>query len=391
MAKRKTSKLKNIIAGILCLVLGLAIGFVFNCYTTLPDSYEIPAKRQSSASQSVVTGQIDKSVVNSKDLSIHFLELGNKYTGDCTLVKVGDTEMLIDAGSKTSSIETIKKYVDTYCTDGTLEYVVVTHAHEDHYAGFSTSAYADSLLSKYTVGTIIQFAQTNKTTAKDKMFKNYTENVAEAQENGTNLLSASECLNQTYTLGDPVKDVSFEILDQKFYHAENKTSAGTENNFSVCLQITQGENKYLFTGDLEAKGEASLVELNSDKLGHVELYKAGHHGSKTSSSKTLMDKITPSIVCVCCCAGSSEYTSKNANQFPTQEFVDRVSVHTSRIYVTSLCLDYKADSYTSFNGNIVVCSNLADTIAVYCSNNTTVLKDTDWFKNNRTLPAGAAA
>jgi beta-lactamase superfamily II metal-dependent hydrolase len=72
----------------------------------------------------------------SGDLSIHFLELGNKYTGDCTLIKAGDTEVLIDAGSRKGSASTIANYIDEYCTDGVLEYVIATHAHQDHIAGF---------------------------------------------------------------------------------------------------------------------------------------------------------------------------------------------------------------------------------------------------------------
>lgn len=69
------------------------------------------------------------------------LELGNKYTGDCTLIKVGDTEILVDAGSRQSSAKTITEYVSRYCTDGVLEYVIATHADQDHIAGFvGTSA-----------------------------------------------------------------------------------------------------------------------------------------------------------------------------------------------------------------------------------------------------------
>ena len=163
------------------------------------------------------------------------------------------------------------------------------------------------------------------------------------------------------------------------------------------MQIVQGTKKYLFTGDLEKHGEESLVEhnepggKNEGKLSQVEVYKAGHHGSKTSSSDKLLEVIRPKVVCVCCCAGSSEYTSKNENQFPTQAFVDRVSPYTSQIFVTTICTDYKQNKFESFNGNIVVCSNLSGDVAVYCSNNTTVLKDTEWFKANRTLPQNASA
>ena len=62
------------------------------------------------------------------ELSIHFLMLGNKYSGDCTLIKAGDTEILIDAGSRQGSAATITEYVNNYCTDGILEYVIATHA-----------------------------------------------------------------------------------------------------------------------------------------------------------------------------------------------------------------------------------------------------------------------
>ncbi|MBQ5926938.1 MAG: MBL fold metallo-hydrolase, partial [Clostridia bacterium] len=74
------------------------------------------------------------------DLSIHFPMLGNANTGDCTLIKVGNTEVLIDAGSKRGSATAVVSYVSQYCTDGVLDYVIATHAHEDHIAAFVGSA-----------------------------------------------------------------------------------------------------------------------------------------------------------------------------------------------------------------------------------------------------------
>ena len=135
---------------------------------------------------------------------------------------------------------------------------------------------------------------------------------------------------------------------------------------------------------MESDGESSLVDENS--IGKVELYKAGHHGSKTSSSKKLMAEIKPKIICVCCCAGSSEYTSKNENQFPTQQFIDNVAPYTFNVFVTSLCVDYKNGKFTSMNGDIIVYAENNE-VKVSCTNNNTLLKDTDWFKTNRTLPS----
>ena len=384
--KKETKKTKKLIAlsAVVCFLAGLFIGAIGNLFTVMPEGYEIPATVNPSAS--VVTGDgYSAEIITQKELSVHFLELGNKYTGDCTVIKVGNTEVLIDAGSKASSIPTIKDYVDDYCTDGVLEYVIITHAHEDHYAGFATNETTESIFDIYECETVITFSQITSGKAKQKMYQNYLRELEAEKTAGAKHYTALQCVEQTggarktYDLGSGVE---LEILEQKYY----RDVAHTENDHSVCVMLNQGTGAnakhYLFTGDLEEDGEKSLAALND--LPQVELYKAGHHGSKTSSHDVLLDEIQSKIVCVCCCAGSSEYTDTNANQFPTQEFLNRVAKHTNAVYVTSLCVDYKSNSFTSMNGNIAVCANLADASAiVYCSNNTTLLKDTDWFKNNR--------
>ena len=53
-------------------------------------------------------------VVVEGDIEVHFLELGNVNTGDCTYIKAGDKDILIDAGSKASSIKTINDYISEF-------------------------------------------------------------------------------------------------------------------------------------------------------------------------------------------------------------------------------------------------------------------------------------
>lgn len=323
------------------------------------------------------------------DLSIHFLEVGNKYTGDCTLIKVGNTEVLIDAGSRQSSAETIKNYVNQYCQDGVLEYVIATHADQDHIAGLvgaSGKNGYDGILYSYDVTTLIQFPLTVKETHTDKgnltLYGKYLEAVEYAKSEGTSVYTALECWNnengasRSYTLGE---GVTMNVLYQKYY--EEKST--DENEHSVCLLLSQGDNHYLFTGDLEKHGEASLVANNN--LPQCVLFKGGHHGSPTSNTTALLSVIQPDIVCVCCCAGSDEYTDNVANQFPSQAFVDNVAPYTDKVYVTMMVTE-DGESYQSMNGNIVVSSN-GGQIAVNCSNNNILLKDTDWFKKNRTTPS----
>ena len=198
---------------------------------------------------------------------------------------------------------------------------------------------------------------------------------------GATHYTALECWQETngakraYTLGD---GVTMRILYQQFY--EEATS--DENDYSVCMLLTQGENNYLFTGDLEHDGEKSLVESNT--LPTCKLFKGGHHGSPTSNTESLLSVIQPEIVCVCCCCGSDEYTKNTANMFPSQAFVDRIAPYTKNVYVTTIVSD-TASGYTSMNGNIVVMIN-DNEITVRCSNNATLFKDTQWFKENRDCP-----
>ncbi|MBE5753538.1 MAG: hypothetical protein E7343_05715 [Clostridiales bacterium] len=322
--------------------------------------------------------QESTTIYTDDEIQFHFLELGNKYTGDCTLVKVGDTEVLIDAGSRAGSASTIVSYINDYCTDGVLEYVIATHADQDHISAFVGTSKVAGIFDSFVCETIIDFPLTNKTT---QTYQNYvTKRDAEVQS-GAKHYTALECWNnengaqRSYELAD---GITMNFLYQKFY--ETKTT--DENDYSVCTLFTQGANNYLFTGDLEKDGEKSLIENND--LPKCKLFKAGHHGSKTSSTSELLAVIQPEVVCVCCCCGSDEYTDTNANQFPTQAFIDRVSAYTDKVYVTTIVSD-NADGFKSMNGNIVVSSKGGD-LTVLCSNNATLLKDTEWFKTNRTTP-----
>lgn len=359
----------NPILTFFCCVLALIIGFIaaFAVYTYLKKPH-------------------GGDVYVSGDLQIHFLELGNKYTGDCIYIKAGETDILIDAGSRTNSVGTIDNYLQEQMDgDRTLEYVIVTHSDRDHIACFAGDKSNDSLFDLYECETIIDFPRTNqykKTDGPSEVFERYIEKRDAEKEAGANHYTALECWNQTngaqkvYEISDGIE---MEILYNYYYEYDSTD----ENNYSVCIMLNQGDKHFLLTGDLEQAGEEKLVEYND--LPEVELFKAGHHGSKTSSNDCLLSVIKPKIVCVCCCAGTDEYTDIPENQFPTQAMIDRVSTYTQNVYVTSLGDESASGGYVSMNGNIVVTSN-RDGVSVECSNNNTLLKDTEWFKENRTCP-----
>lgn len=329
----------------------------------------------------------DITQIGDAEFSVHFLELGNKYAGDCTLIKCGNTEVLIDAGSRTNSSKTINEYLSRYVTDEKIEYVIATHAHQDHIAGFvgkGSGSNKDGVLYSYNVGTVIQFAGHNTAST---IYNSYVSAVNYAVGKGAVAYTALQCWNnadgakRSYDLS-VAGDGSLTLNILYNYYYEHETA--DENDYSVCVLLThtKGGNtsNYMFTGDLEGKGEEYLVDMN--ELPEVELFKGGHHGSKTSSTDKLLNKIKPKRVAVCCCAGSTEYTSNHDNTFPTQAFIDRISKHTDAVYCTSLCVDYKAGNFTSMNGDIVF-MYIADDLKLWCSSNTLKLKETEWFAANR--------
>ena len=363
MAKRKKKFSASLTAFlcVLCLIVGLTLGALGAAI------YSARSFKSDEVPPVLVEGE----------LQIHFLELGNKYTGDCTYIKAGDVDILIDAGSRSSSVPVIAEYINQYVTDGKLEYVIVTHAHQDHYAGFAVTD--GSIFDLYECEVIIDFAQVTAERVGKTQYNHYLrEREAEIAEGAVHYTA-----DQAVALNEGVFDlgngISFTVLDSYFYY--NRST--NENDHSVCILLEDGANSYLFTGDLEAEGEEKLVEMND--LPKVKLYKAGHHGSKTSSSATLLNVIQPEIVTVCCCCGSSEYTDINENQFPTQQFINRVAVYTDAVYVTTLCVDYKNGEFTSMNGNITVISKKGS-VSLEFSGNSKKLKESKWFKENRIIP-----
>ena len=140
------------------------------------------------------TGQGNLEDIQEAELSIHFMELGNANAGDSTLIKCGDTEAVIievvvadtqifmvqvglyyvqhhrgdddnqnDYRNRNDDFRVLfcgfrRLFIDTYCTDGKLEYVIATHAHEDHIAALAgEEGKNNGVLYSYEIGTIMLY------------------------------------------------------------------------------------------------------------------------------------------------------------------------------------------------------------------------------------------
>lgn len=365
-----------------------------------------------------------QSDVAEAEFSIHIIDLG-QYAGDSIYIKAGENDILIDAGSRAESATLICEYLNNYVTDGKLEYVIATHADQDHIAAFAGKKNGDTrtgVLYEFDIDTLIHFDYVKKdkeanASKPGTVYGGFVEAVDYLRSNGTNVYTASQCYDEAgdakrqYWL-DADQTLSLNILYNYYYYNQSSD----ENNHSVVTLFTKttegGNFNYLFTGDLEKDGESKLVDYYADPsnsksvfdiLPEVDFYKAGHHGSETSSTEKLLNVIKPKYIAVSCCAGAPEYTENNLNTFPYQVSLDNMLKHTEKIYCTGMATNLpeiedgkfvkKEWGYTPLNGDIVFFFNTRKTasgtttgnIKLWCSNSFVTITETDWFKQYRSL------
>lgn len=72
-----------------------------------------------------------------------------------------------------------------------------------------------------------------------------------------------------------------------------KNYQGDRNSGSIAIIANIGGLQWFFGGDLDQEGEERIVKKYPNL--NIDVLKAGHHGSKTSSSEVFVNRITPSI------------------------------------------------------------------------------------------------
>jgi competence protein ComEC len=76
-----------------------------------------------------------------------------------------------------------------------------------------------------------------------------------------------------------------------------------DNSESIIILLKSANNSILLTGDADYKTETKILQKYPQL--DVDILKAGHHGSKTSTSDNLLDAITPKQVIISAGANNS--------------------------------------------------------------------------------------
>lgn len=229
-----------------------------------------------------------------------FFDVGQ---GDAALISLpSGPRLLVDAGPRGCGIDTLllNRHVST------LDGVVLTHPHEDHYGGFR------EVLAAATVGRLYLPEGTVGGTGWETLLHF----IIDTAGIDTALLPAGRTLYKSgeaavVCLWPPADPVSCE---------EDSVNAR-----SLVLEVIFGRSRLFLTGDLPFCGERTLIEWQWLKPATV--LKIGHHGSRTSTSASMLALLSP-VAAIVSAGGGNGYGH------PSSETLDRIETSGARLYRT---------------------------------------------------------
>ncbi len=212
------------------------------------------------------------SAADAEQMEVHFIDVGQ---GDATLIKCGEHAMLVDTAdaSKGTAIQNYLKKQGIQ----KLDYLILTHPDADHIGG------APVIITKLEIDKVFvsNFEKDNKTYQK----------LIQALDN-KRLKAVTPKVGAEYLLG--TAKITILAPDREY---------DNPNDASVCFLIQNGENRFLFTGDAEEKAQEELLSGKPDLS--ADVYHAGHHGSRTSTTEEFLEAVKPTYAVISCGEGNS--------------------------------------------------------------------------------------
>ena len=211
-------------------------------------------------------------------LTVTYVDVGQ---GDCILIRVGDCDILIDAG-KPAYGTTVSKYLKDVGVDD-IELMINTHPDDDHYGGLP-QVLKDFVVEAFWCS---GFSKSNGS------LNSFKEDVAKE-----GLEYSKPDVGTVFTY----QNLTLTVI----YDGTNPTTgemARNSNDSSLVVMLEYGEFKFLFTGDIGQGPEGQLVESGVDLS--CDVLKVGHHGSRTSSTAAFLAATGAKYAVICVGAGNS--------------------------------------------------------------------------------------
>lgn len=241
----------------------------------------------------------------SEVLYVSYINVGQ---GDSIFIKVGDCDILIDAGYAEYGT-TVSNYLRVNGVDD-IELMINTHPDADHCGGLT------QVLRDYVVEEVWISKDTNKSTASYKNF------VSAIKSEG--LTAKQPNAGTVFTYNHMTMTVLYNDI-------------GTDsNNSSIVVMVEYGSYRFLMTGDIGEEVETKLVNAKVDLT--CDVLKVGHHGSKYSSTAAFLKATGANYGVIC--VGQNDYGH------PTSAALNRLRSAGINVYRT----DRNGDVVFSTNG-----------------------------------------
>lgn len=202
-------------------------------------------------------------------LRVSFLDVGQ---GDAIYIRAPNgNDMIVDGGPTARVLRSLSGVMPF--SDRQIDVVIATHPDKDHISGLV------DVIERYRVGAFIDPGFASNTTS-------YRALMATVERAALPRYVARR--GMTIDLGD---GVVASVL------SPTEETKGDTNSHSVVLKLSYGNSDFLLTGDAPKRIEGNLVYVYGDAL-HSEVLKAGHHGSKTSSSEVFVRRVAPEVAII---------------------------------------------------------------------------------------------
>ncbi len=209
-------------------------------------------------------------------MSVHAIDVGQ---GDCTLVRVGGRNILIDAGENGNG-ENVLEYLDDLGIRK-LDYVIATHPHSDHIGGL------DTVMNAIAVDNIIMPDVAEELIPTGRTYSDFLDAAIAKKESGTNIISAKP--GDTHVLTDYAEMTVLSPFGQHYTDL---------NDYSVAILITCKNVKFFSAGDITSNVEWELIEAYPDL--EADLFKVSHHGSDASNHRTFITILDADYAFISC-------------------------------------------------------------------------------------------
>lgn len=214
------------------------------------------------------------------------------------------TQILFDMGGAHKVLGPLSSVMSPF--DRSIDAIIITNPDADHIGGFP------EILKNYKVGMVLE----SGTLTDSKVYQNLREEMK--KQNIPDILAKR---GMRLGLGDGV------FIDILF--PDRDVASWATNEGSVVARLSYGDTSIMLTGDATAKTEKIILEENPEATLDSTILKVGHHGSRTSTSGSFVQAISPTYALI-------SVAKNNTYGHPHQETLNTLVQFGAKILRTDL-------------------------------------------------------